>query len=49
MMWLWLTTVWMVLACAAGLWLGAALHVASRNDAVRRSVERALSPELVDR
>ena len=46
MMWLWLTLVWMALACATAVVLGGAMRTAERNDRLRVAVDTALSREL---
>ncbi len=48
MMWLWLTLVWMALACVAGVVLGGALRTAERNDRLRVEVDTALRREFAE-
>jgi hypothetical protein len=37
--WGWMLTVWVVVACAAGIWMGLALRLAERRDRDRRAEE----------
>ncbi|MCO7222411.1 hypothetical protein [Klenkia sp. PcliD-1-E] len=45
-MWLWLSFLWLALACMLGLWLGRVLRTAEDNEDVRLDVDRALEREL---
>ncbi|WP_157498616.1 hypothetical protein [Geodermatophilus sp. Leaf369] len=43
---LWITLAWSVVACAAGLWIGASMHLAELADEVRFDVDELLRREF---
>lgn len=46
MVFLWGSLAWSAVAMAAGVWLGTAMQIAGRNDAVREDVDAFLRREL---